>query len=326
VSSKPLVSVITIFLNAEKFIEEAIESVFSQTHDNWELLLVDDGSFDASTQIARRYADRYPEKVRYFEHDDHRNRGMSASRNLGISNGRGEYIAFLDADDVWLPHKLEEQVAILCSHPEAAMVYGRTRIWFSWTDSPEDTQRDYMTELGVQPNSVVEPPTLLTLFLRDENSYYPCTCSVLIRREVFEEIGRFKEDFRGGYEDMVFHSKVFLEAPVFVAGECWDQYRQHPDSCWAVARKTGQHHLYEPNPLYRSFLDWLTEYLFEKGVKDTKLWKALQKELWPYHHPRLYRLFAAPRHLIRWIKRLAKQIGRRTLPVPVRLWLRANSS
>jgi len=326
VSSKPLVSVITIFLNAEKFIEEAIESIFAQTYETWELLLVDDGSVDASTQIARRYAEQHPEKVYYFKHDGHRNRGMSASRNLGISNGRGEYIAFLDADDVWLPHKLEEQVEILCSHPEAAMVYGRTKIWYSWTDNPQDSQRDYMTKLGVKPNTLVQPPTLLTLFLRDENSYYPCTCSVLIRREVFKEIGRFKEDFRGGYEDMVFHSKVFLEAPVFVAGECWDQYRQHPDSCWAVARKRGQHHLYEPNPLYRTFLKWLEEYLFEKGVKDTKLWKALQKELWPYHHPRLYRLFAAPRHLIRWIKRLAKQIGRRTLPVPVRLWLRANSS
>jgi len=325
-SSRQLVSAITIFLNAEKFIEEAIESVFAQTHDNWGLLLVDDGSTDGSTEIAQRYAKRFPEKVRYLEHEGHQNRGMSATRNLGIRHAKGEYIAFLDADDVWLPQKLEQQVAILDAQSEAVMLYGRTRIWFSWTGNPEDIQRDYMTKLGVQPNTLVQPPTLLALFLRDENTYYPCTSSVLIRREVFEEIGRFKEDFRGGYEDMVFHSKVFLKAPIFVASECWDLYRQHPDSYWAVARKTGQHHLYEPNPQYQAFLNWLTEHLSEQGVKDTKLWKALQKELWPYHHPRLYRLFAAPRHLIRWIKRLAKQIGRRTLPVPVRLWLRANSS
>src|SRR5262249_40463181 len=103
--SKPLVSVIMIFLNAEPFIEEAIDSVLQQTYADWELLLVDDGSSDASTQIARRFAAGLPGRVRYLEHDQHVNLGKSASRNLGISEARGEFIAFLDADDVWLPHK-----------------------------------------------------------------------------------------------------------------------------------------------------------------------------------------------------------------------------
>src|SRR5215467_1200932 len=120
-SNKPLVSVIMIFLDAEKFIQEAIESVFAQTYANWELLLVDDGSTDASSEMALRYAEQYPTKVRYLEHEGHQNRGMSASRNRGINNARGEYIAFLDADDVWLPLKLEQQTAILESQPEAAM-------------------------------------------------------------------------------------------------------------------------------------------------------------------------------------------------------------
>ena len=317
-SSKPLVSAITIFLNAERFIEEAIESVFSQTYENWELLLVDDGSTDASTEIARRYADQHPEKVQYFEHDDHQNCGMSASRNLGVRHARGEYIAFLDADDIWLPHKLEQQTAILRSQPEAAMLYGRTQIWFSWTGKSEDIQRDYMTELGVKPNTLVQPPTLLTVFLRDKNTYYPCTSSVLIRREVFKEIGGFTETFRGGYEDMVFHSKVFLQATVFVVSQCWDLYRQHPDSYWAVARKAGRHHLFEPNPLHWMFLEWLTEYLSEHGVKDAQLYKAVQRELWPYRHPALYRLFAPPRHFMRRAKKLVNRIGQWILTVPVR--------
>src|SRR5713226_10047705 len=94
-----LVSVIMIFLDEEKFIREAIESVFPQTYDNWELLLVDDGSTAGSTDIARRYAEQHPGKVRYLDHEGHRNRGMSASRNLGIRHARGDYIAFLDADD-----------------------------------------------------------------------------------------------------------------------------------------------------------------------------------------------------------------------------------
>src|SRR4051794_9610371 len=113
---RPQVSAIIIFLNAERFIAEAIESVFAQTYDDWELLLVDDGSTDAGTTIARQCAERYPGRVRYLEHEGHRNRDMPATRNLGIRNAHGPYIAFLDADDVWLPHKLEQQVAILESH------------------------------------------------------------------------------------------------------------------------------------------------------------------------------------------------------------------
>jgi len=140
---KGLVSAIIIFFNAEKFIEEAIESVLAQSYDNWELLLVDDGSEDNSTMIARRYEKKYQPKVRCFEHDGHSNQGMSASRNLGLSHARGEYIAFLDADDVWMPHKLEQQAAILNSRPEAAMVYGRTLIWYSWSGEPEDEYRDH---------------------------------------------------------------------------------------------------------------------------------------------------------------------------------------
>src|SRR5262249_12649286 len=81
---KPLVSIIIPFLNAEKFIRDAIDSVLPQTYDNWELLLVDDGSTDTSTEITRRCAAQHPVKVRYLEHSGHQNRGACASRNLGI--------------------------------------------------------------------------------------------------------------------------------------------------------------------------------------------------------------------------------------------------
>src|SRR5438093_8888063 len=106
----PLVSSIIIFFNAEKYFAEAIDSALAQTYPNWELILCDDGSTDGSTQIARKYAERYPDRVRYCEHEGHVNRGMSATRNLGLRHARGELIAWLDADDVWLPHKLARQV------------------------------------------------------------------------------------------------------------------------------------------------------------------------------------------------------------------------
>jgi glycosyltransferase involved in cell wall biosynthesis len=321
-SSKPLVSGIIIFLNAEKFIQEAIESVFAQTYDHWELLLVDDGSTDGSTAIAQRYAEKYPEKVRYLEHDDHQNRGMSASRNLGISNAKGEYIAFLDADDIWLPPKLERQVAILDSQPEAAMVYGSTQMWYSWTGKPEDIQCDHGRKLGVQPDTLVQPPQLLTLFLQGEVAETPATCGVLIRREVIEDIGGFVETFRGLHEDQAFFAKLCLKAPVFVESGCWDRYRQHPDSSCHVAMKTGKYHPTQMSAAQLTFLNWLEEYLSEQEVKDTEVWEALQQALWPYRHSFLYLLYQMKIfNLLYRVKMLLKQI----LPVPVHRWLKATS-
>src|ERR1051326_4073929 len=122
----PRVSCITIFLDAEAFLEESIQSVLAQTYPFWELLLVDDGSSDRSGALARDYARRYPDRIGYLTHERARNRGMSASRNLGLAQAQGELIAFLDSDDVWLAHKLEEQVQILRDHPEADLVCGPT--------------------------------------------------------------------------------------------------------------------------------------------------------------------------------------------------------
>lgn len=310
-----LVSIIMIFYNSERFIREAVESVFAQTYGNWELLLADDGSTDTSSATARQFAEQYPGKVRYLEHYGHQNRGMSATRNLGIREARGEYIAILDSDDVWLPHKLEEQVTILDSFPEAAMVYGRTQFWFSWTGNPEDVERDFITDIGVQPNILVKPPTMLAYFLKS----CPYSCSVLVRREIVEDVGGFEEAFRGMYEDQVFFAKVFARAPVFVSGECWDRYRRHSDSCMSVAMKAGQFHPVNPSPTSLTFLKWLEVYLLEQGIKDAKVWVALREMLLPYDHPILYRLVGP----IRRMRDLLNLTARRILPVYVRRWLKS---
>lgn len=281
---KPLVSVITIFLNAERYIREAIESIFAQTYTKWELLLVDDGSEDESSEIARHYAEQYTEKVQYLDHAGHQNRGMSASRNLGIKKSQGEYIAFLDADDVWLPNKLEEQVAILRRWTDAAMVYGRTLIWYSWTKNPDDLNKDHMLDLGVLPDTLVEPPKMLILLLQNKVQN-PTTCNAMIRRKVFDEIGGFQEKFMGMFEDQAFFVKVLLDKPVFVSDTFWAKYRQHPDSCCSVAERTGK-----SLEARRALLNWSAGYFTEKGVTDAVVWKTLQKELWPYRHPVMSRL------------------------------------
>jgi glycosyltransferase involved in cell wall biosynthesis len=322
-SSQPLVSVITIFLNAEKFFSEAIESVFAQTYQHWELLLVDDGSTDGSTRIALNYAAQYPDKVRYLEHAGHQNRGMSASRNLGVMHAQGQYIAFLDADDVWLSQKLAQQVAILDTETRAAMLYGRTQIWYSWTGRPEDIQRDYMPNLGVKPDTLVEPPALFLLLI-SAGVQTPTTCNVLLRREVIDIVGGFEEDFHGLYEDQAFFVKVCLKMPVFVANTWWAKYRQHPDSCYALATKTG-----EDDKRWGPFLNWIAAYLTEQKIKDPIVWEVLEQQL-RLHHPstldrfigRGWQLFGIlsesvkrilPKWLHGWLQRLYRTIVKDTL-------------
>ena len=300
-SGKPLVSAVIIFLNAERFIQEAIESIFAQTYDSWELLLVDDGSTDASTTIARQYAKQNPHKVYYLEHNGHQNHGMSSSRNLGIQNAHGEYLAFLDADDIWLPRKLEKQVSILTAQTEAAMVYGPRHEWYSWTGRSEDIRRDSLLHLGVQPNTLIEPPTLLILFL-GRKALTPATCGVLVRRKIVERIGGFEEDFRGLYEDQAFFYKLCLQEPVFVSGECWDRYRQHPDSHCVVAKRAGEFNYKEPHAAHLALLTWLAEYLSKREIKDTEVLRALRKSQWPYHHQTLDLLLRRARQLVRHVK------------------------
>ncbi len=319
-SDKPLVSVIIIFLNAERFLEEAIESVLSQTFANWELLLVDDGSTDGSTEIARSYSENESGKVGYLEHDRHENRGMSASRNLGIRYSKGKHIAFLDSDDVWLPHKLERQVAILNAHPEAGMVYGGSQYWYSWMGSAEIAERDYVLKLGIQPNSLVKPPTLLTLLL-ESKAPTPCPSDILLSRETVQNVGGFEESFLGPYqlfEDQAFLSKVYLQTPVFVSGECWDRYRQHPDSCVSVANATGQK--YNAGIF---FIRWLEGYLSAKGITDIGVWQALRKKCWRYRHPKLYSLLAQVRGWTTQPKEGLKSLARQTLPAYLQVWLQS---
>ena len=309
----PLTSVIIIFLNAEKFIQQAIESVFAQTYTDWELLLVDDGSTDKSTEIALSYADQHPAKVRYLEHEDHQNRGMSASRNLGIRHARGEYIAFLDADDVWLRGKLEEQVAILDSQPEAGMVLGAIEWWYSWTGDPKDLNRDRVALPSTPLNTLAKPPTLLPSLLRHETV---SAISSLVRRRVIEEVGGFEESFEGMYEDQAFLAKVYLKAPVFVANACWYRWRKHQGSCCAIAVSTGQH-----GSRRLTFLNWVEEYLSRRGIKDKELWSVLEEQRRRYRHPRLSFLSEHAQYLAGRMKGLLRRISRRILPVPARRWL-----
>lgn len=250
----PLVSAVIIFLDGLPYLDEAIASVFAQRDDAWELLLVDDGSTDGSSALAQAWAARHPGRVRYLEHEGHRNRGMSASRNLGFAHARGEYVALLDADDVWLPDKFARNVAALRAHPAAGMLLGRTEYWRSWNGGA--AAADDVPDHGLVSGRVYDPPELFSLVYPVGSRPAPCLCSLLVRLDVVRAVGGFEESFTGFYEDQAFLTKVYLYAPVLVVDDCLDRYRIHPASCSAGVADAGSYARYR-----QQYFAWLQRYL-----------------------------------------------------------------
>jgi glycosyltransferase involved in cell wall biosynthesis len=258
------------FLDPLPYLEEAIQSVVSQTYPHWELLLVDDGSSDGASEVAKSYAAQFPERVRYLEHEGHQNRGMSASRNLGIRHARGEYVTLLDADDAWLPDFLEWQVQALAEQPRAAMVYGPLLYWHSWSGQAVDAERDVLRHPWLKPGTLVQPPHLLPIILEKTNG---TPSGFLIRRDIVLAVGEFQESFRDLFEDQVFCAKVALTAPIYVSGKWGYKYRQHAESACGRTRNTA----YQLQARER-FLRWLSGYLREHGRYHPVIWKSLCKE------------------------------------------------
>src|SRR4029077_523829 len=151
-------------------------------------------------------------------------------------HARGLYIGFLDADDIWLPRKLEEQVAILEGNTKAALAYGRTLIWYSWSSAAD--KADFFYPLGVAPDATYEPPVLFQLLL-DNKAQSPTTCNALMRTELVARVGGFDASFRGMFEDTTFFAPALAIAPACVSNRYWDNERQHVESCSMISATYG---------------------------------------------------------------------------------------
>jgi glycosyltransferase involved in cell wall biosynthesis len=168
--SQKLISVMIGAYNAAPYLGEAIESVFAQTHRPLELIVVDDGSDDGTGDVARAYGERLT-LVRQERG------GNGAARNSAVERARGDFFAFLDADDRFTPEKLEHQLAALTSDSELDMVFGHVREFVS----PE---LDAEERKGVRPPAPVSPWAAPNL--------------MLIRRPSFERVGPFSTTLRVG--------------------------------------------------------------------------------------------------------------------------------
>lgn len=276
-----LVSVTIPFFNRELFLPEAVDSVLAQSYSQWELFLVDDGSTDRSTELAQNYAARHPDKIHYLAHPNLANCGVTRSRNLGASVSRGEYIAFLDSDDVWLPKKLEHQVRLLEAEPRAGICYGPSEYWFSW----DAASGEHDSVPAVAPaGRLYEPPYLFANSHPFGGYEAPCPSSFLLRRSAFDDVGGFVEAFNPAtyqlYEDTAFLSKLYLKVPVYVTELCTDRYRCHPDSIWF--RTQGKLREEEER---RFYFHWLRTYLRSQGVTDPAVWRAMRRNGWIYRLP-----------------------------------------
>jgi glycosyltransferase involved in cell wall biosynthesis len=131
---RPLVSVVMTVFNGEKYLREAIKSVIGQTYRSFELIVVDDGSIDGSSAIAKSFSSQ----LRYFYQD---NSGQGAALNRGIELSRGSFLSFLDDDDLWREDKLMHQIAAFDNNPDADMVFGHVEQFYSSDLNEDDRKR-----------------------------------------------------------------------------------------------------------------------------------------------------------------------------------------
>jgi glycosyltransferase involved in cell wall biosynthesis len=169
--SSPLISVMMTVYNGAPYLAEAIESVLSQTYRPIELIVVDDGSDDGSSEIAKGYVPA----LQYINH--HPRRGMGASRNRAVQAAKGQYLTYLDADDRLSPDALEKQAAVLAAHPQVDVVFGHVREFVS----PE---LDATARARLRPASERLPGRLPT--------------TMLIRRDAFFRVGLFATHLKMG--------------------------------------------------------------------------------------------------------------------------------
>jgi glycosyltransferase involved in cell wall biosynthesis len=203
-----LVSVIIPTYNCAAFLGEAVQSVLAQTYPQLEIVIVDDGSTDGTEQVLRPWMDclRFLRQGRL---------GPSVARNQAILSTRGEYIAFLDADDVWWPAKLARQVDYLGRHPDVALVY---------TDYHRDSQAS-LTDEGRLRHYHHKASGQVFYHLLRENFIH--TSTVMVRREALARVGLFDPSLRGA-EDLDLWLRLARQAEFGGLDEVLVSVRQHP--------------------------------------------------------------------------------------------------
>ena len=300
-----LVSVIIPTYNSDRYIVAAIRSVLAQTYPHWEILVIDDGSQDETQQILQPMVEQYGDRLHYIYQT---NQGVSAARNRGIEAATGEFVAFLDADDIFLPDKLAAQIAVFAEQPQLGMVHSGWR----------------RVDAAGNPLLNVEPwQEIPTLDLESWLRWKPVLPSAMMfRRQWLVEVGGFDSRFPPA-ED----TELVLRLALRGCEAAWLRqitvlYRQHADSAmykglpqarslatvldYFFAQPDVPPHirLLEPDIRYSTWV-WIGWYLYDTG-HWVEMGQVLQ-QAWQYSpHPAL-------EAMVNWVESFAafsKNIGK----------------
>jgi len=211
--------------NARPYIAEAINSVLEQEYPHIELIVIDDGSSDGTAECAESFGDG----VKVIRQA---NAGVAAARNKGLAEARGELIAFLDADDVWLPGKLKAQVEYLLAHPETGVVYGIFSRWHAKPDGSFDSPPEPVVDNPQNPLLAEHSGWIYTKLLFDNIVHI---ITAMIRKEVVEELVGFDESLPTG-EDYDFWLRMSRHFRADKLNRVLAYYRIHATSITKVPR------------------------------------------------------------------------------------------
>lgn len=238
-SDTPLVSVVIPAYKAAAYLLETAQSVLNQTYTNWELIIVDDGSPDNQATVVADIVSSNP-RVQYIRQ---KNGGVSAARNHGYRLSKGEFLAFLDADDIWLPHNLSSKIAKFQANPSFGLVHSDMAIM------DENSILTGKTKSGKEGQ-------LLDELLSWEGTCVPTPSSILVKRNVLEKVGLFDLKLSNA-ADQEFFFRVASQYPIGRVAEVTWQYRIHNNNMHsniAVMEKDAlrAYYLAEQNNLFKS--------------------------------------------------------------------------
>jgi glycosyltransferase involved in cell wall biosynthesis len=295
--SQPLVSVLMTCYNAERYVAAAIDSLLAQTHTHWELLLADDCSTDATREIIARYTDP---RIRVF-HNEH-NLHYLRTRNKLVQYVKGEFIALLDADDLYIPTKLEQQLKAFAYDPELALC--GTLVGYINREGNILSTKDYKPQTHNEIQEAIKVKNVFT------------GSAIMVKTSVWHKIGGYRDFFNTlGYEDYDLTSRIVEHYKSRNLHEVLYLYRQYPESTsrrdmlYNPFKLNGhlliQHFIQQRSTLGYDSLDRndipaIINFVMRRNrpyVDDPSL--IHREAMWGYLHTKMYRL--AYRHCVKAI-------------------------
>lgn len=268
------VSIITASYNYENYIKETIESVIAQTFQDWEMVIVDDGSKDNSVEIIKSYCEK-DSRIKLYQHKNGLNRGLPETVKLGIEKAKGEWIAFLESDDTITPDYLEEKFKIAEKYPEIGFIFNDVNM-FGDKEKIQGAE-NYLKTLSTEYNKYSFPANILQSFI-NQNPVPTFSC-VMLKKNLFDGV-KFDFAFKP-WLDYYLWTQIAKKNEFYYIDKKLTNWRMHKDSYVNIKASPLQIYLRERQlnkVLYGSkiiyevlyFLRFIRKYGFRLHLKERK--------------------------------------------------------